>query len=125
MTQITASVVFHVAFTPKYRRPVLEGDVAARLKALITEAVAELGARLLVCRVTSDSVRLEVECDPQLGAHRLVKTVKRVTSRQLRDEFPALRSRLPSLWTNAYFVESLGSPDWDALQDFLSAQKGV
>ena len=55
-----------------------------------------------------DHVHLLVSCDPQFGIHRLVKQIKGRSSRVLRAEFPALKSRLPTLWTNSYFVATVG-----------------
>ena len=40
--------------------------------------------------------------------HKLVKAIRGRSSRLLREEFPWLRSRLPSLWTNSYFVATVG-----------------
>ena len=45
-----------------------------------------------------------MEVAPQFGVHKAVKLIKGRTSRVLRQEFGWLRSRLPSLWTNSYFV---------------------
>lgn len=50
-----------------------------------------------------------MEVAPLLGVHRQVKAMKAASSRALRQEFPSLRSRLPSLWTNSYHVSTVGS----------------
>ena len=47
-----------------------------------------------------DHVHLLVGIDPQYGIQRLVKAIKGRSSRLLRDEFPRLGHRLPTLWTN-------------------------
>jgi putative transposase len=49
-----------------------------------------------------------VECDPQFGIAKLVRYMKGRSSRYLRQEFPWLKSRLPTLWTNNYFVATVG-----------------
>lgn len=51
---------------------------------------------------------LLVDVDPQFGMHRLVKAIKGRSSRLLREEFSHLKSRLPTLWTNSYFVATVG-----------------
>ena len=56
----------------------------------------------------SDHIHLLCEVDPQVGIHRLVKRLKGRSSRLLRQEYPWLRSRLPTLWTNSYFVATVG-----------------
>lgn len=51
-----------------------------------------------------DHGHLLVGCDPQFGIRRLVRAVKGRPSGLWREEFLRLKSRLPSLWTNSYFV---------------------
>jgi len=70
-----------------------------------------------------DHVHLLVEVDPQFGVHKLVKAVKGRTSRLLREEFPSLRSRLPTLWTNSYFVASTGGAPLAAVKAYVEQQK--
>lgn len=55
-----------------------------------------------------DHVHLLVACHPQFGIHRLVKQIKDRSSLVLRAESPTLESRLPTRWTNSYFVATLG-----------------
>lgn len=70
-----------------------------RLKKLLEEVASERQAELIELEVMPDHVHLLLEVQPQFGVHRLIKAMKGRSSRVLRDEFPWLRSRLPSLWT--------------------------
>lgn len=79
-----------------------------RLKEIIAEVVAEMGAWLVEMETMADHVHLLVEVDPQFGVHELVKAIKGRSSRVLREEFPWLKSKLPLLWTNSYFVATVG-----------------
>lgn len=54
-------------------------------------------------------MHLLIRYDPQFGIHRDVKHLKGFTSRILRTEYPKLTTRLPSLWTNAYFIATVGT----------------
>ena len=65
-----------------------------------------------------------VGCDPQFGIHRLVKLLKGYSSHTLRAEFPALKRRLPSLWTNRYFVSAMGGVTLETLKRYVESQKG-
>lgn len=114
---------FHVVWCPKYRRRVLGGQVEERLKDLIREVVEEKGAWLVEMEVMPDQVHLLVEVDPQYGVHRLVKAIKGRSSRVLREEFPHLKSRLPTLWTNSYFVATVGGAPLSAINRYVEQQK--
>lgn len=116
---------YHVVWCPKYRRPVIEGAVDERLKSLIREVCAERECNLIELETMPDHVRLLVECDPQYGIHRLVKQIKRRSSRVLRQEFDSLRSRLPTLWTNSYFVATVGGAPLGIIKQYVANQRNA
>jgi REP-associated tyrosine transposase len=115
---------YHVVFCPKYRRKVLTPPIDERLKVILTEQVEHWGQDLIEVEVLPDHVHLLVGCDPQFGVHRLVKQLKGYSSHALREEFPALKRRLPSLWTNSYFVATVGGITLDTLKRYVESQKG-
>lgn len=116
---------YHVVWCPKYRRPVIEGAVDERLKQIIAEVCAERECNLIELETMPDHVHLLVECDPQYGIHRLVKQIKGRSSRVLRQEFDSLRSRLPTLWTNSYFVATVGGAPLAAIKEYVANQRNV
>lgn len=119
------SCKYHVVFCPKYRRKVLVEGIAERLKQLITEVCQEHQAEILQLEVMSDHVHVLVECDPQFGIHRLVRLMKGRSSRFLRQEFPVLKRKLPTLWTNSYFVSTLGGAPLSIIKQYIENQKHV
>lgn len=48
---------------------------------------------------------------------------KGTSSRYLRQEFPQLKRRLPSLWTNSYFVATTGGVTLETLERYVEGQK--
>jgi len=118
------SCKYHVVWCPKYRRKVLETDIAARLTTIIRQVCEEHHAEILSLEVMSDHVHLLVECDPQFGIHRLVRLIKGRSSRLLRQEFPILKRRLPTLWTNSYFVSTVGGAPLTVIKEYIENQKG-
>lgn len=120
---VTFQCAFHVVWCPKYRRRVIGGRMEERLKQLIREVIVEKGAWLVELETMPDHVHLLVEVDPQYGVHRLVKAIKGRTSRVLREEFPWLRSKLPTLWTNAYFVATVGGAPLSVIRRYVEQQK--
>src|SRR5215831_19255681 len=92
------SLNYHIVFCPKYRKPVLIDEIAARLRVLLLEKAAELDMTIHVLEIMPDHVHLFVEADPTRSVAEIVNRFKGATSRFLRQEFPGLRSRLPTLW---------------------------
>src|SRR6516165_10824040 len=122
---VVYSCKYHVVWCPKFRRPVLVDGVNERLKEILDDVVAETRSGLLGIEVMPDHVHLLVEVDPQFGIHRLVKLAKGRSSRLLRQEFPKLRSRLPTLWTNSYVVSTVGGSPVAVVKQYIEKQKRV
>jgi putative transposase len=122
---IVYACTYHVVWCPKYRRKVLQGGIDDRLKAIIHEVATERQAEVIELEVMPDHVQLLVGCDPQFGIHRLMRLIKGRSSRLLRQEFPSLRTRLPTLWTNSYFVATCGGAPLAIIKQYIEQQKGV
>jgi putative transposase len=80
---------------------------------------------IIELEVMPDHVHLLIEVDPQYGIHRLIKQVKGISSRVLRSEFRQLRSRIPTLWTNSYFVSTVGGAPLKVIKQYIESQKEV
>lgn len=122
---VVYSCKYQVVWCPKYRRAVLVQGVDTRLQAIIQDVCIESSAELLALEVMPEYVHLLVEVDPQYGIHRLVRKMKGRSSRLLRQEYPWLKSRLPTLWTNAYFVSTVGGAPLDVIKQYIENQKRV
>lgn len=117
------SCKYHVVWCPKYRRKVLVGGIAVRMDELVRSICAEIRVDVIELEVMPDHVHLLIEVDPQFGIDRAVRQIKGNTSRILRQEFPQLRQRLPSLWTNSYFVSTVGGAPLSAIKQYIENQK--
>jgi putative transposase len=104
---------------------VLGEGIAGRLKQIIFEACQEHQADILRMEIMPDRVHLLVGCDPQFGIHRLVRLLKGRSSRLLRQEFPVLKRKLPTLWTNSYFVSTVGGAPLTLIKQYIENQKHV
>jgi len=116
---------FHIVWTPKYRRPVLQNDIAVRLEEIIRQTCDELKVEIIAMEIMPDHVHLLLECDPQFGMHRVVKRLKGRSSRFLRQEFPYLKMKLPTLWTNSYFSSTVGGAPLSVIKQYVENQKNV
>ena len=120
---IVYSCKYHVVWCPKYRRKVLVNGVDTRLKELIKETCHEIHVDLLEMEIMPDHVHLLLEVDPQYGIHKTVKAIKGKTSRVLRQEYRHLTTKIPTLWTNSYFVSTVGSAPLEIVKQYIESQK--
>ncbi|WP_031492563.1 IS200/IS605 family transposase [Succinivibrio dextrinosolvens] len=122
---VVYSCRYHVVWCPKYRRPVLVEGVDVRLKSLIVETCSKMNVDIIEMEIMPDHVHLLIEVDPQFGIHRAVKQIKGVSSRVLRQEFSWLKSRIPTLWSNSYFVSTVGGAPLAVIKRYIENQKTV
>ena len=123
VNNIRYSGQYHVIFCPKYRRKVLVNGVDECLLQLLHEKQDEFGYKLYSTEVMSDHVHLRIEIPPDQSVCSIIGKIKAYTSHVLREKFPELKSRLPTLWTRSYFVSSVGNVSLKEIETFVEEQK--
>ena len=118
------SLKYHIVWCPKYRRKVLVRPVDSRLKVLLREKAKSLGLTIHQMEVMPDHVHIFVEGGPTICVAEIVNGLKGFTSHQLREEYPFLKSRLPTLWSRSYYSGSVGSVSEAVIRKYIEAQKG-
>jgi putative transposase len=119
------SCQYHVIFTPKYRRKVLINGVDERLKELIKEKEKDYGYEVIEMEVMPDHVHLLIDLKPRIDIIRCVNLIKGYTSHILRNEFPELRRKIPTLWTRSKFIASVGAVTLEVVEKYIEDQKKV
>ena len=114
---------YHLVWCPKYRRRVLVDEVERRLKEIIIEQARKQNAEIIEMEIMPDHVHLLVEVDPRYGIHKFIKQVKGVSSHMIRKEFRHLRTKLPTLCTNSYFVSTVGGAPFAVIKQYIESQK--
>lgn len=122
---VVYSCKYHVVWCTKYRRTVLEKGADQKLKKVLEEVAKEISIDILEVEIMPDYVHLLIEVDPQFGIHRAVKKLKGVSSKILREEFSFIKSRIPTLWTNSYFVSTVGGAPLKDIKKYITSQKDV
>jgi len=103
----------------------LAPEIQRKLKGVVLEVCKERLATVISMEMMPDHVHLLVEIDPQYGIHKLVKQIKGRSSRLLRKQFVQLTTRLPTLWTNSYFVSTVGGAPLSIIKKYVEEQKGI
>ena len=122
-SNIVYSCKYHVVWCLKYRRKILTNGIDTRLKELLFEYAANISVDIMEMEIMPDHVHILMEVEPQFGIHKAVKSLKGYTSKILRDEYPSLKTRMPSLWTNSYFVSTVGGAPLDVIKQYIENQK--
>jgi putative transposase len=110
---------------PKYRRPVLTGDVAIWLNEVLREICAELGSEVMALEILPDHLHLLLQMPtPTLAPAQIAFRLKGASSHTLRREFPSLRSRLPTRWSRSDYIGTVGDASKAVIERYIAAQRG-
>ncbi|TPE39282.1 IS200/IS605 family transposase, partial [Pontibacter mangrovi] len=90
---------------------------------LLMEKAGELGLRIEKMEVMPEYVHLLVKASPADAPQFIVAQLKGYTSFKLRSEFPELKSKLPTLWTRSFYVESVGHLSEATVKKYIEDQK--
>ncbi len=97
--------------------------MAGRLKEILHDKASELDIEIASLEVMPDHVHIFVKAKPVHASQYLINQFKGYSSFVLRKEFPALKSRLPTLWTRNYYVESVGHISEATIKQYIKDQK--
>lgn len=120
--KVMHSCRFYVLWCTQYKRKVLVGDIGERLREKIKEACEDKQIEIYEMEIMPNYVSMLVGVIPQLGIHRAVKHIKRYTA-GIREEFPELQGKIPSLWTHPYLVSTVGEIPRSEREEFIASQK--
>lgn len=115
---------YHIIWCPKYRRKVFKNQIKERLNQLLQEKAKEINVTIESIEIMPDCVHIFVKADPTACPHWIIQQFKGYTSRRLRKEFKELKTRLPTLWTRSYYIESVGHISEDTIKKYIEEQKG-
>jgi putative transposase len=101
------SIHLHIVWITKYRRKVLRGEIAERVREIVREECRKSRVEILRGHIAADHVHLMVSIPPQVTIRRLIQRMKGKSSYLLFNEFPSLRKRF---WGWIYDSAGLVSP---------------
>ena len=115
---------YHFVFIPKYRKPVLRGDVALRFRELVREICRSNDIEIMKGHISPDHVHLLLDVPPSLAPSRVMQAIKGKTSHHLLRDFRALRKEFwgRHLWARGYFVASSGNVTDDVIAQYIELQ---
>ena len=116
----------HVIWIPKYRKPVLTGDVALRVRDLIRQIAAQHELEIISGKVARDHVHVFLSYRPTQKISPVMQWLKGTSSRVLLQEFPHLRKKFwgRHLWARGYLAVSSGNVTDEMIREYIDEQEG-
>jgi putative transposase len=114
----------HIVWITKYRRKVLRGEVAERIREIVREECRKSRVEMLRGPISTDHVHIMVSIPPQVTISRLIQRIKGKSSYLLFNEFPALRKRFwgRHFWARSYCCRSSGNVTDEVVKAYIEGQ---
>lgn len=122
------SLQYHLVMVVKYRRQVLKNDdIIDLLKQKIHEISETFDVEILNQECDYDHIRVLFRSKPTLDMPRYINTIKTISSREIRRNFPEVKTELwgDSFWAPSYFLATTGEVTLDALKKYVEGQGKV
>ena len=115
---------YHVVWITKYRKPVLRGEIAIRLRELVRQTCAALDVYIVSGHIAVDHVHLLVSVPPMISVSTLMQRIKGRSSRKMLEEFGELNRQFwgRHLWARGYFAASSGNVTDEIIKQYIESQ---
>ena len=116
---------YHIVWVTKYRKPVLRGEIAKRVRELIRQTCATMDVYILSGHVSSDHIHLLVSVPPNIAVSALVQRLKGRSSRRMQEEFGELKRQYwgRHMWARGYFAVSTGNVTDEIIKQYIELHK--
>lgn len=120
-------LAYHVIWCPKYRKQVLNGEIAETVRGSITSICEERRWVILALEVQPDHIHLFVTIPPSLAVADAVKVLKGTTARRLFATFPELKKQLYGghLWSPSYYVGTAGDVSAETIRHYIERTEHI
>ena len=116
----------HLVWVPKYRKKVLTGEVAIRVRDLLKQIAIEHELEVISGKVATDHVHMFISYNPSQDISKIVQWLKGISSRVMLSEFSHLRRQFwgRHLWARGYLAVSSGNVTDEIIQQYIDEQEG-
>ena len=116
----------HLVWIPKYRKPVLTGEVAIRVRDLIRQIASEHELEIVSGKVARDHVHVFVSYRPHQQVSQIMQWLKGISSRVLLQEFPHLKKKFwgRHFWARGYLAVGSGTITDEMIREYIEEQQG-
>ena len=115
----------YFVFTPKYRKKIFTKTHFELMSEVFIDVCNKFDAQLVEFDGEKDHVHLLIHYPPKISVSKLVNSLKGVSSRYLKTNFPELEKYYwgNALWSPSYFAGSCGGAPLEIIKEYIRSQE--
>jgi putative transposase len=120
----TYDLKYHLVWITKYRKPVLSGGTATRVRELIRKICRAQDVEILKGHISRDHVHIFVSVPTHVSVSKLMQSIKGKSSRTMLTEFKPLSRAFwgRHIWARGYFAASSGNVTDEVIMQYIELQ---
>ena len=116
---------YHFVFIPRYRKRVLQGKIADRIKGMILFCCQLYDWEPYELAIEKDHIHLYLGAQPKWSPSQIMNKIKGGSSRKIKQSFPKLREIYwgATFWADGYLVKSTGAITDKVISEYIKKQR--
>jgi len=118
-------LMYHFVWIPKYRHKVFRDPYREAMKTIIQKIGFDYDIDIVELEIPEDHIHMVVRSEPKMSPSHIMQVIKSITAREFFKMFPDIKRRYfwgGKLWTQSYFVETIGNATEDAIRKYVQNQ---
>lgn len=118
-------LMYHFVWIPKYRHKVFVEPYRAAMKAIIQKIGYDYNIDIVELEIPGDHIHMVVRSEPKQSPSKVMQVIKSISARQFFKRYPEVKRRHfwgGKLWTQSYFVETIGNADEETIRKYVQEQ---
>lgn len=118
-------LMYHFVWIPKYRHKVFIEPQREAMKAIIQKVGYDYGIEIVELEIPEDHIHMVVRSEPKQSPSKIMQVIKSISAKEFFRMFPSIQKKLfwgGKLWTQSYFVESIGNADEETIRKYVQNQ---
>lgn len=118
-------IMYHFVWIPKYRHKVFVEPYRTVLKDIIEQIGYDYNIEIVEVEVPLDHIHMVVRSEPKVSPSDIMQIIKSISARQFFRLYPDIKKKYfwgGKLWTQSYFVETIGNANEDTIRKYVQNQ---
>lgn len=115
---------YRMVLVSKYRRKVFDAKVSERAKEIFSYIAPNYNLTLIEWNHDEDHVHILFKAHPNSELSKFINAYKSASSRLLKKEYPAIRSKLwkDHFWSRSYCLLTTGGAPLEVIKNYIESQ---